>query len=47
MIWTDTTVGILELAYWTLWIGLLACSWNDWAFIAWVSLTVAPWLILD
>lgn len=36
---------MLELAYWTVWIGLLACSWNDWAYMGWVALTVAPFLI--
>lgn len=43
----DLLVGTLELAYWTAWIGLLVCSWNDWAFCAWVLLTIAPWVLLD
>jgi hypothetical protein len=27
------------------WFGCLMCSWNDWAYCAWVLLTVIPFLI--
>jgi hypothetical protein len=33
------------MAYTIAWFGCLVCSWNDWAYMAWVALTVAPFLI--
>jgi hypothetical protein len=32
--------------YALVWFSLLVLSWNDWAFIAWVALTIAPFLLL-
>lgn len=36
----------MMLAYATVWITLLVLSWNDWAFIAWTALTIAPFVLI-
>jgi hypothetical protein len=35
----------LCMIYFLAWFGCLMCSWNDWAYMGWVALTVAPFLI--
>ena len=32
--------------YALVWFSLLVLSWNDWAYIAWVSLTIAPFVLI-
>ena len=32
--------------YALVWFSLLVLSWNDWAFIAWVALTISPFVLI-
>lgn len=42
---TDTTLKWIIPIYGLAWFACLMCAWNDWAFMGWVALTVAPFLI--
>jgi hypothetical protein len=38
----DTAFAVLCMAWGVAWQVALVCSWNDWAFVALVLLTIAP-----
>lgn len=41
-LWGDFALSVLGMVWFIAWLTALVCSWNDWAFMAWVLLTIAP-----